>query len=124
SAPAAASEESVTTLIVPAENDAVGVDIETPAAGLEVRVRVIDARELEVQASGAAASARFRSGSGRLTITQPGAGRIVLVVPRAVGHVTVRVDGASYFVKDGDQLRVLAPSADTVGSEIVLRLRP
>jgi hypothetical protein len=122
-APPPASDEPVTTLIVPAENGTVGVDIETPAAGLEVRVRIIDANEMEIQAMGAAASARFRSGSGRLTIAQPGAGRIVVVVPRGVPHVTVRVDGTSYLVKDRDQLRVLAPLADTVGSEIVLRLR-
>jgi hypothetical protein len=119
-----AAAETVTTLIVPAVNGAVRVDIEAPDAGLELRVRVSETSELEVQASGAAAAARFRSGSGRLTIAQPGAGRIVLVLPRSVGLVTVRVDGTSYLVKERDQLRVLAPLADTAGSEIILRLRP
>lgn len=117
----AAGEERRTTLIVPAANGGVTVDIDGAGPGLEVRIRTGDIPELEVEASGGAAVARFQSGSGRLSITDAGAGVIVLRLPDALDRATIGVDGTPYVTKRGDELRVLAPFADTVDSEIVLR---
>lgn len=109
-----------TTLVVPAANGGVTVDISEPDPALEVRIRASDAPELEVEASGDAAAARFHSGTGRLSISEAGAGVLVVRLPRGLDRATVGVDGQPYVIKRGDELRVLAPLADTAGSEIVL----
>lgn len=110
-----------TTVIVPAANGGVTVDINESHPALEVRIRTTDAPELEVEASGSAAAARFHSGTGRLTINEAGAGVLVVRLPHALDRATIGVDGQPYVIKRGDELRVLAPLADTAGSEIVLR---
>jgi anti-sigma factor RsiW len=120
----------------PAPPDAVaGVEI-LPADGpvrivlqgadpaLRVRVRLTGGESVEVSGTGAAAGARFRTGPGRVTVTEAGAGEIVVSLPRAVRSATVTADGRAYLVKDGDQVRVLAPSADTVGAEILFVVGP
>lgn len=113
-----------TTLIVAAIDGSVSIEIERADPALDLRVRTTDASQTEVRVSGMAATARFRSGPGRLTIAQPGAGAILLLLPRGVERITLRVDGTPYLVKDGERLRVLAPLADTAGSEIILRVPP
>lgn len=119
----AANERAHIALRVGAAAGVVTIDIEGPDPGLELRVRTADTHELELQASGAAAGARFSSGGGRLTIRRPGPGTVALVVPRQLPSAELRVDGRPYVVVNRGELRVLAPLADTAGSEIILRLR-
>ena len=106
--------------------------IVTPVAGLatvsfvnsgpraRVRVRFTDQPDVAVRASGAATNAIFASGEGNLTIGQLDGGDLEIAIPRSLARVRVEVDGRLYLTKQGEQIRVLAPVADTVGSEFIL----
>jgi hypothetical protein len=119
--------EPVTVLIVEPVNESVTIVLEQPAAGVRLRVRVSDSGPVEVRASAGTANAQFRSGSGRLTISSAAAGELTLTIPQALRRARIEVDGSLYLSKERGQLLILAPVADTIGSEIVLpitRARP
>jgi hypothetical protein len=97
------------------------IEIVTPDPGLELRVRLTDEAELELRATGAAAGATFRSGEGRMTIMRPGAGQILLLLPRRAERIAITVDDATYLIKERDGLRIFAPVVDTAGTEFILR---
>jgi hypothetical protein len=107
-------------LIVEPVNETVAIVLEQPAPGVRLRVRVAEAGAVEVRASGNASAAQFRSGSGRLTVSNAPAGELTLTIPRTLARFRIEVDGSVYLSKERGQMRVFAPVADTVGSEIVL----
>jgi hypothetical protein len=112
-----------TTLVLEPANDGIVVALEAPEQDVSVLVRFVDTGEPEVRATGAAASAQFRSAAGRLTIVNARGGGLVLTIPRTTARVRVEVDGQPYLTKENRQIRVLAPAADTAGSEILLQIR-
>ncbi|HEV2735259.1 MAG TPA: hypothetical protein VGV85_10510, partial [Longimicrobiaceae bacterium] len=91
---------------------------------VRIRVRPGGGAQLAVRATGAASTAVFRTGPGRVAIVEPGPGEVRIDLPRAVRTATLEVDGRPYLRKQDGQIRVLAPDADTAGSELVLRVRP
>lgn len=113
----------VALLVAPAEGT-VAIVIEGPDPSLRIRVRSVEAGEVGVRARGEATSARFRSGPGRLTIVEAGAGEITLELPHSTRVVTLEVDGRRYLTKEGGRLRLSTPVADTIGSEFVLPILP
>jgi hypothetical protein len=119
STPVAPSEPE-TVLIVQPMDESVTVVLEQPAPGVRLRVRVSESGAVEVRASAGAANAQFRSGNGRLTISNAAAGEVTLTIPQALPRARIEVDGSVYLSKERGQLRIFAPVADTVGSEIVL----
>lgn len=92
--------------------------------GLRVRVRLADVEYVDVRGTGGAAGARFRTGPGRVSITDAGPGEIQIALPRQVRRATIQVGERAYMVKEGAQIRVLAPAADTSGAEIVFPVGP
>jgi hypothetical protein len=91
---------------------------------LRVRVRLAEGEIVDVRAIGAAANAQFRTGPGRISISDAGAGEIQIALPHIVSHATVLVGTKPYLVKEGHQIRVLAPAADTAGAEIIFAVQP
>ena len=89
---------------------------------LRVRVRLSDGEYVDVRGTGAAADARFRTGPGRVSVTGAASGEIHIAIPRHVRHATIVAGERTFLVKDGDQIRVLAPAADTAGPEIIFRV--
>ena len=118
--PAAPVDAPETVLLVEPVDGAVVVAFETPATGVRISVRFGGAAELELRASGAAAGAQFRSSAGRITVVNAAAGAVQLTVPNSIARVRLEVDGRVYLTKENGQVRVLAPTADTVGAEIIL----
>lgn len=119
--PGATAPLPITTqLSIAPEQGRLSVSIAGPNALL--RVRIGDQADLEVVASGAAGQGRFRTGPGRLTVEQPGAGDMLLTLPRAAEHVVVMIDGRTVLVKERSELRLLVP-ADTSGPEFILPVR-
>jgi anti-sigma factor RsiW len=108
------------TLIIEPVGGAVVVALERPDSAVRVHVQITDANELEVRARDHAATATFRSSPGRLTILDAGAGAITLVVPRTLPSMRVAVDGRPLLVREHGEVRVLAPTADTIGAEYIL----
>jgi anti-sigma factor RsiW len=121
STPPAAPVARVSGIAVPRTGGELWVAVEGADAGLRIRVRLVEGEELEVRGVGAASSSVYRPRAGGVGVTTAGGGGELQVdIPRAAPRVVVRVNGVLLVAKDGAQLRVLAPRADTVGAEIVL----
>ena len=112
--------QPATVLIVQPLDQTVTIVLEQPAAGVRLRVRLVDGGAVEVRASAGATNAQFRSANGRLTVSNAQAGELTLTIPRTLERVRIEVDGSVYLSKEHGQMRIFAPVADTVGSEIVL----
>ena len=91
---------------------------------LRIRVRLAEGDIVDVRATGAAADAQFRTGPGRISISDAGAGEIQISLPHTVSRATVLVGNKPYLIKEGGQIRVLAPAADTAGAEIIFAVQP
>jgi hypothetical protein len=120
--PAAPPTPPVTLLIEPAAG-AVVISLERPDATVRIHVRLVDGAELEVQALDGAAGATFRAAPGRLDIVAADAGAVILGVPRSLLHARIDVNGTAVLIKERGEVRILAPTADTVGSEYILPVR-
>ena len=119
------SAMTATTLVIEPELDRIDVAFLLPAPGARIRLRFADTRDLQLRASGNASTATFRSALGRLTISNaPAEGELLLTIPTRTKRVEVRVNNRTYLIQNAGELRILAPTADTVGSEIVLPITP
>jgi hypothetical protein len=112
-----------TEIVVPADRNDITVQLDAAGSGLRLRVRLSDAAELGVRATGAAAAAQFRSGPGRVFITRAANGEIVLDVPRRLANLRVEVEGQLWLAKQGELLLLRAPAVDTVGGEFLIPVR-
>jgi hypothetical protein len=86
-----------------------------------VRVRLIDSDRALVQASGAAAQARFRTGPGRIEMVGVAGGEVVIDMPRNLTDGRVEIDGRVIFHKDRSQMRLNEPAATGTNSEFIFR---
>lgn len=122
---AAPDSRPTAALLVPSLDGAIRIAVEAPGPDLVLRIRLDDAGagDVEIRAVGGAAAARFRSGPGRLTVLEADSGEIRVAFPPGVRFASVEVDGRPYVEKRGPEIRILAPAADTAGSEIVLPIR-
>jgi hypothetical protein len=102
---------------------ALHIDFTSAVAPLVVRVRVTDAADVEVSATGSAAGAQFLAGSGRLEIAGAAGGEITLLLPRSARLITIDADGIRALEMRGGRLTVHAEQADTTGAEIILSFR-
>ncbi len=105
--------------VLPA-GDRVRIVFDHVAAETVVQVRLVDAEQAAVEASGPAASARFRTGPGRIEMVGGGAGQVRVEVPRSVGRASVESDGRLLLFKENASIRVFSP-ADTVGQVLTFR---
>lgn len=119
-----AAEDAVAGMLVAPVDGAVAIVVERPHPDVRIRVRPGGGVQLAVRATGAAATALFRTGPGRVAIVEPGPGEVQVDLPRAVRTATLVVDGRPYLRMRDGRIHVLAPDADTAGSELVLRVRP
>jgi hypothetical protein len=97
---------------------AVRIEVVGSAPALRIRVRLVDADRATVRGWGEAATAGFRSGHGRITVTGASAGELEILLPRGVEHASVTVGGRRFLTREGAQLRILVP-ADSSGTEIL-----
>ncbi|HEX6913149.1 MAG TPA: zf-HC2 domain-containing protein [Longimicrobium sp.] len=88
---------------------------------LRVRARLSDAPQAQVTATGAAVSARFRMGPGRIEIMGAGPGELVVDLPVGAEAAFVEVDGRVLAAKEGGALRSLAPRVAGSATEPVFR---
>lgn len=88
-----------------------------PAPETRVRVRLVDGDR-----AGVRADARFRTGPGTIEVVGAGPGDVRIDLPRAADSATIRVDGRTVLIKEGADLRILAPSVDSAGAEVSFRV--
>lgn len=102
---------------VPLQDGAVRVRLTQPSPDAIVRVRLVDGERAAVRAEGA----RYRTGPGRIDVVQAGAGEVVIEIPRSAREARVEVDGGLVVLKEGSDLRLMTPTADAVGAELLFR---
>jgi anti-sigma factor RsiW len=88
---------------------------------LRVRARLSDEPQAQVTATGAAVSARFRTGPGRIEIVGAGPGEVVVDLPAGADAAFVEVNGRVVAAKEGGTLRSLAPRVAGSAAEPVFR---
>jgi anti-sigma factor RsiW len=113
---AIAPEASPTGVSIRADGGAVKVVLIGVPAQVQVRARLVDGDVAGVLARGpAAATARFRTSTGKIEVREAAAGTLEVQIPRGAGAATVEVNGRVYVAKDGDALRVLPAAASGQG---------
>jgi hypothetical protein len=95
-----------------------------PAAGLRVRTRLMAGGRAEVAASGAASDARFRTGPGRIEVSDAGPGEVMVTLPSEATAAVVEVDGRTLVAKEGDRLRALSGATATEDGEAEFLIGP
>jgi hypothetical protein len=99
----------------------VRVQVTGSSPELRVRARLGDAPQAQVTATGAAVSARFRTGPGRIEIMGAGPGELVVDLPAGASAAFVEVNGRVIAAKEGKTLRSLAPRVAGTAEEPVFR---
>jgi hypothetical protein len=106
--------------ILPADGR-VRVAVSGSSPELRVRARLVPDAKAEVTATGAAATARFRTGPGRIEVVGAGPGELVVALPAGAEAAFVEVNGRVYAAKEGGRLRSLAPRVAGSAEEPVFR---
>lgn len=119
-APAAPAVAPKAVSILP-EDGKVRIAVTGSSAELRVRARLADEAHAQVTATGAAASARFRTAPGRIEIVGAGPGEVVVDLPRGARAAFVEVNGRVVAAKEGGALRSLAPRVAGSDEEPVFR---
>lgn len=109
--------------ILPAEGR-VRVAVSGSSPELRVRARLVPGAKAEVTATGAAATARFRTGPGRIEVLGAGPGELVVTLPSDAQAAFVEVNGRVYAAKQDGRLRSLAPRVAGSSDEPVFRAGP
>lgn len=117
-APPAVAPKAVS--ILPADGK-VHVAVTGSSPELRVRARLSDEPQAQVTATGAAVSARFRTGPGRIEVVGAGPGEVVVDLPRGAEAAFVEVNGRVVAAKEGAGLRSLAPRVAGSAEEPVFR---
>jgi uncharacterized membrane protein len=86
-----------TTLAIDAVDGRVRIVLKNVSADANISVRVVDSTRAIVEATGAAAQARFRTGAGLLEVDGIGGGSVVVEIPRSVSNAVVLRDGQTIY---------------------------
>lgn len=73
-------------------------------ASTTIHIRLVDGSRVVIQATGAAARARFRTGPGSAELIGVGKGDITIDLPRTVTDARVEADGKVLFPRNNDPL--------------------
>lgn len=121
-APEAAAAETApkAVSILPSEGR-VRIAVSGSSPELRVRARLVPGAKAEVTATGAAATARFRTGPGSIEVLGAGPGELVVTLPADADAAFVEVNGRVYAAKQDGRLRSLAPRVAGSAEEPVFR---
>jgi anti-sigma factor RsiW len=121
-APAAAPVEMAPKAVSILPSDGrVRIAVSASSPELRVRARLVPGGKAEVTATGAAATARFRTGPGRIEVLGAGPGELVITLPADADAAFVEVNGRVLAAKEGGELRSLAPRVAGSAAEPVFR---
>ncbi len=86
-----------TSLAIEAVGGRVRIVLKNVSDDARVEVRLIDSDRAIVEATGAAARARFRTGAGLLEVDGVQGGSVIVEIPRGVSNAAVVRDGATIY---------------------------
>lgn len=119
--PAAPAETAPKAVSILPSEGRVRIAVSASSPELRVRARLAPVERAEVTATGAAATARFRTGPGRIEVLGAGPGELVITLPADAGSAFVEVNGRVLAAKEGAELRSLAPRVAGTATEPVFR---
>ncbi|HEU4881588.1 MAG TPA: zf-HC2 domain-containing protein [Longimicrobium sp.] len=119
--PAAPAEMAPKAVSILPSEGRVRIAVSASSPELRVRARLVPGGKAEVTATGAAATARFRTGPGRIEVLGAGPGELVITLPADADAAFVEVNGRVLAAKEGAQLRSLAPRVAGSAAEPVFR---
>lgn len=99
SADAAEKSNDAAALSIEPANGRVLVVLTNVSKEAQIRVRVVETERAQVQASGEAAQARFKTGAGRIELIGVGRGEVIVDLPSSVKEARVEADGRVLFEK-------------------------
>jgi anti-sigma factor RsiW len=102
----------------------VRVVLTDPSPELQVRALLASGSSAGVFATGDQAGTRFSTGAGTIEVIGAGAGEMRIEIPRSARSASIEVDGRTYLVKEGDQLRLAIDPSSRADAEIVFRVQP
>jgi hypothetical protein len=111
-----------TGVTVAAESGTVRIDIDGAARGVVVTTAIAAGPRAGVFASGAAASARFTTGPGRIVVHGAPAGELRIGIPAAATSASVHVDGRRYVRFEDGMLRFSVPGGTDAGTSVRFRI--
>lgn len=117
-------EPAVSGISIRPEDGRVRVVLSASAPALRVHTRVGDGELAEVEATGAAAGARFRTGPGRIEVVGAGPGEVHVVLPRAAHTAVVEVNGEVRLLRQGERMQLMGPVEQDDASGVVFRVAP
>ncbi len=122
-APAPAPVEAPAPRVVSilAAEGRVRVVVSASSPELRVRARLVPGAKAEVTVTGAATTAHFRTGPGRIELVGAGPGEVVVTLPADAEAAFVEVNGRVFAAKEGNRLRSLAPRVAGSATEPVFR---
>lgn len=117
-------EPAVSGISIRPEDGRVRVVLSASDPALRVHARVGDGELVEVEATGAAAGARFRTGPGRIEVVGAGPGEVHVVLPRAARTAVVEVNGRVRLLRQDGRMQLLGPVEQDDASGVVFRVAP
>ena len=108
--------------LLPAADSRVRIVVRSAAAGARVVVRLTARDSVIVRSLSDRDAVTFNRGPGRIEVSQVSTG-VLIELPRSVMGASVEVDGQSYYVKDGTEIRVLGPVSEKAGDEVTFQTR-
>jgi anti-sigma factor RsiW len=120
-ATALAPETGVNTLSIQPTEGRVRVILTDVADNATIRIRLVSSNRANVQATGGAAAARFKTAPGRVEVVGIEQGMVAIDLPRNVLDATVEADGRILFRKRGDEIQTSQPLSTSKNTEFVFR---
>lgn len=120
--PAETAAVMVTDAAVLPANGRVRVVLHTPAAGVDVTVRLVDAARAKVETAVEQPGVRYRTGAGRIEVAGLSAGAVTIDIPETVPSATIEIDGQVHTYKQGGVLHLSGPAGTDRGTEVRFRI--
>ncbi len=92
----------------------VRIMITAPEPATVIRVRLLDRGPASVWS----VEGRYRTAPGEIEVLDAGPGEVVVLLPRSVASAHVELDGRLVATKEGPDLRLLIPAADSSEAEV------
>lgn len=113
-----ATGEALSAVAVKPEKGKISIQLTEPAAGLRVRVELVDSDRARVRAG----KSRYRTGPGRIEVLEPWGEDVYIELPSRAREARVEVDGRGVVRLEGGRLLAEVDAERATPSTVVFRV--